>query len=339
MRFGPVPVAQAVGLIAAHSVRAGDVVVRKGRPIGDGEARALAASGLDEIVAVALEPGDVSEDEAAGRLAAASAGPGLEVAPPFTGRANLHATRAGVLSIARGTIDAVNAVDEAVTLATLAPFKPVVAGEMVATVKIIPYAVPGAVLDRALAAIPQPPLAVAPYRLSRVAAISTLLPGLKASVVDKTLRVLGERLAPAGAGVVADSRIPHAAGAVAEALGQAVEGGAELAIVFGASAIADRRDVIPAGIEAAGGTVEHLGMPVDPGNLLLLGRLGAMPVIGAPGCARSPKENGFDWVLHRLLAGLPVTRADVIGLGVGGLLMEIVSRPQPRGGEDSEDEA
>ncbi|RVU17446.1 molybdopterin-binding protein [Methylobacterium oryzihabitans] len=339
MRFGPVPVAQAVGLVAAHSVRAGDVVVRKGRPIGADDARALAAAGLHEIVAAALEPGDVPEDEAAGRLAAACAGPGLEVAAPFTGRANLHATGAGLLTIDRPAVDAVNAVDEAVTLATLTPFKPVVPGEMVATVKIIPYAVPGAVLDRALAVLRRPPLAVAPYRLSRVAAVSTLLPGLKPSVVDKTLRVLAERLAPAGARLVADARIPHEAASLAAALAGAAGEGADLAVVFGASAIADRRDVIPAGIEAAGGTVEHLGMPVDPGNLLLLGRLGAMPVIGAPGCARSPKENGFDWVLHRLLAGLPVTRADVIGFGVGGLLMEIVSRPQPRGGEASEDEA
>jgi len=101
-------------------------------------------------------------------------------------------------------------------------------------------------------------------------------------------------------------------------------------IVFGASAIADRRDVIPMAIEAVGGEIEHFGMPVDPGNLMLIGRLRGQPVVGAPGCARSPKENGFDWVLMRLLAGLPVSRADITGMGVGGLLMEIVTRPQPR---------
>jgi molybdenum cofactor cytidylyltransferase len=83
-------------------------------------------------------------------------------------------------------------------------------------------------------------------------------------------------------------------------------------------------------IEAAGGEIEHFGMPVDPGNLILIGRLRDQAVIGAPGCARSPKENGFDWVLMRLLAGLPVSRADITGMGVGGLLMEIVTRPQPR---------
>jgi molybdenum cofactor cytidylyltransferase len=106
--------------------------------------------------------------------------------------------------------------------------------------------------------------------------------------------------------------------------------GAELVIVFGASAIADRRDVIPAAVEAVGGRIEHFGMPVDPGNLLLIGDARGRPVLGAPGCARSPKENGFDWVLMRLLAGLEVPREAITGMGVGGLLMEIVTRPQPR---------
>src|SRR4051794_33959965 len=106
--------------------------------------------------------------------------------------------------------------------------------------------------------------------------------------------------------------------------------GAELVVIFGASAIADRRDVIPSAIEKIGGAVEQFGMPVDPGNVLLLGRARDRLVLGAPGCARSPKDNGFDWVLMRMLAGLPVTREDVTGMGVGGLLMEIVTRPQPR---------
>jgi molybdenum cofactor cytidylyltransferase len=76
-------------------------------------------------------------------------------------------------------------------------------------------------------------------------------------------------------------------------------------------------------------------MPVDPGNLLILGEIGGTPVIGAPGCARSPKENGFDWVLDRYLADLEVTPDDITGMGVGGLLMEIKSRPQPREGVQS----
>jgi molybdenum cofactor cytidylyltransferase len=148
--------------------------------------------------------------------------------------------------------------------------------------------------------------------------------------VDKTLRVTSERLAPAGAAIMAERRVPHEETALKAAIKELLGLGAELVIVFGASAIADRRDVIPAAITGIGGDIEHFGMPVDPGNLLLIGAAGGVPVLGAPGCARSPVENGFDWVLMRLLAGLKVTRAELTAMGVGGLLMEIVTRPQPR---------
>jgi molybdenum cofactor cytidylyltransferase len=142
--------------------------------------------------------------------------------------------------------------------------------------------------------------------------------------------VTAERLKPAGAAIVAERRVAHEQAAIAKAIEEVLREGAELVLVFGASAIADRRDAIPAAVAAVGGTVEHFGMPVDPGNLLLMGQVRGKPVLGAPGCARSPKENGFDWVLMRLLAGVPVPRETIAAMGVGGLLMEIVTRPQPR---------
>ena len=332
MQFGPVATRDSAGLIAAHTVRAEGASLKKGRPILAEEALRLAESGIPEILAVRLDPGDVGEDAAAARLAGHLAGEGLRAEPPFTGRCNLFAQAAGLFVVEPAGIDAVNAVDEAITVATLPAFRPVAAGEMVATVKIIPYAVAAAPLERALAAAAAPPMRLAPYRLARVGVVSTLLPGLKAATVAKTLRVLAERLTPTGARIVAEARVRHEAGAVAGAIAEAVAEGVELVVVFGASAIADRRDVIPAGLEAAGGRVEQFGMPVDPGNLLLLGARGDVPVIGAPGCARSPSENGFDWILQRLLADVLVSRADIVALGVGGLLMEIVSRPQPRAG-------
>ncbi len=181
-----------------------------------------------------------------------------------------------------------------------------------------------------LPGIGKPLLRVAPYRIRKVGIVSTVLPGLAPKVIEKTLKITADRLAPAGAKIIAERRVPHDQAALAKALDEVLKAGAELAIVFGASAIADRRDVIPSALEAIGGHVEHFGMPVDPGNLMMIGDADGRPVIGAPGCARSPKENGFDWVLMRLLAGLPVPREDITGLGVGGLLMEIVTRPQPR---------
>ena len=296
---------------------------------------ALAAAGLAEVTVAVIEPGDQDENAAAARIAGTVAGEGLRIDPAFTGRANLFADRAGVLVVDRDGIDRLNRLDEAITFATLPAFAAVEAGEMVATVKIIPYAAPAVAVEAAAAMGAL--VRLAPFRRRRIAVISTLLPGLPAKVVEKTLRVTAARLAPTGAAITVERRVPHTAEALAAALAEPAVRAADLVLVFGASAIADRRDVIPAAIESAGGRIEHFGMPVDPGNLLLVGTLGEAPVLGAPGCARSPKENGFDWVLMRLLAGLAVTRADITGMGVGGLLMEIVSRPQPRGGEGADE--
>jgi molybdenum cofactor cytidylyltransferase len=332
MKFGPVPLCEAEGGVAVHSIRKPGLVLKKGTVIGKPEIAALAEAGISEIVVARIEPGDVSEDAAAAEIAAAVQGEGVRVDRAFTGRANLFAQEAGVLVVDKDAVDRLNQVDESITFATLPAYKPVVAGEMIATVKIIPFAVPIAQRDAALAVVRAraPLIRVAPYRIRKIGVVSTLLPGLAPKVIDKTLRVTEERLAPAGARIVAERRVPHERGALAAAIEEVLAAGAELVIVFGASAIADRRDVIPAAVEAVGGRIEHFGMPVDPGNLLLIGSARERPVLGAPGCARSPKENGFDWVLMRLLAGLPVSREAITGMGVGGLLMEIVTRPQPR---------
>ncbi|WP_291976137.1 MULTISPECIES: molybdopterin-binding protein [unclassified Chelatococcus] len=338
MKFGPVSVQEAEGAIVAHSLRLPARVIKKGHRLAAADITDLQAAGIASLTAARLERDDVPEDEAAAALAKAVAGPGVRVEAPFTGRSNLYATLSGVLVVDSPGIDAVNAVDETVTMATLPAYRPVAAGDMVGTVKIIPYAVAGAILTRTLELATQGTalVRVAPYRARRVAVISTRLPSLKESTINKTLKVLRQRLAPAGATVVADVRVDHSTEALAAAIAAIDSAGADLLVIFGASAVADRRDVVPAALEAVGGEIRHLGMPVDPGNLLLLGERAGRPVLGAPGCARSPKENGFDWVLHRLLAGLAVTRADITRLGVGGLLMEIRSRPQPREGGEPE---
>jgi molybdenum cofactor cytidylyltransferase len=332
MKFGSVPVGDAIGATAVHSIRQGDFVLKKGTLIGKSEIAALKAAGIAEITVARVEPGDVSEDQAAADIAVAIKGDGVRVDRAFTGRCNLFAEKAGVLLVEKKSVDALNRIDESITVATLAAFKPVVEGEMIATVKIIPFAVDRTDRDEAVSAAvkAKPVIRVAPYKVRKIGVVSTLLPGLASKVVEKTLKITTTRIAPAGAEIIAERRVAHEQGALSRAIDELLDAGAELVIVFGASAIADRRDVIPAAVEAVGGQIEHFGMPVDPGNLMLIGKVRGQPVLGAPGCARSPKENGFDWVLMRLLAGIPVTREDITGMGVGGLLMEIVTRPQPR---------
>jgi molybdenum cofactor cytidylyltransferase len=332
VKFGPVPVAEAFGSIVAHAVRRDGLVLKKGQVVTSEHQAALRSAGVAAIIAARLDRDDVSEDEAARRIAERIAGPHLRTEGAFTGRVNLFAGKAGLVVVDAARIAGVNSVDEAITVATLAPFRAVAPGDMVATVKIIPFAVPDAALDAALEAAGKSAVSIAAFRPLRIGVVSTLLPGLKPSVVAKTLRILEDRLKPAGARIVREERVAHDPAALARAL-YAVASDCDVLLVYGASAITDRRDVIPAAIEAIGGRVDHFGMPVDPGNLLLVGSHGRLPIIGAPGCARSPKENGFDWVLQRILAGVPIKASDIMGMGVGGLLMEIASRPQPRLGD------
>ncbi|MFY8099698.1 MAG: NTP transferase domain-containing protein, partial [Allorhizobium sp.] len=284
-----------------------------------------------------LEPGDLAEDEAAEILSSAIALQGLSRSPASTGRVNFYASENGLFLADKSLVDRFNSVDPAITLACLSDRSDVRAGDLVATIKIIPLAVAGQSVEAA-AAILTAGLAfqVAGYRARRVHLIATQLPSLKASVMDKTARVLEARLGASQSRIVSEDRVAHRAEAVAEAIKAALaepkreSGQPPLVIVFGASAVADADDVIPAAIRLAGGVVDQVGLPVDPGNLLVLGHVGDVEVIGAPGCARSPKENGFDWVLNRILAGHPPDRAEMTGWGVGGLLMEIPSRPLPR---------
>ncbi|WP_322418973.1 molybdopterin-binding/glycosyltransferase family 2 protein [Mesorhizobium huakuii] len=330
MKFGPIAIEEAEGAVLAHATTAGEKRFRKAHRLSAEDISTLKQAGIVQVVAAVLSPDDLGEDAAAQRIAEGMRFSGIEVRPAATGRVNLHAKASGIFTVDAGMIDAINAVDPAITIATLAQHAPVEKGQMVATVKIIPFAVASTLVDTVMGICAGGEIfAVNAYRPARVGVIQTVLPGIKPSVLDKTLRVTEARLARSGGRLTAERRTPHEIAPLAEAAASLARDN-DLVVIFGASAMSDFADVVPAAIERAGGTVVRAGMPVDPGNLLVLGTLGGKRIIGAPGCARSPKENGFDWVLDRLVAGLDVTAKDIAGMGVGGLLMEIPTRPQPR---------
>jgi molybdenum cofactor cytidylyltransferase len=334
VKFGPVPVAEAEGAILAHSTQAGKARLKKGLQLDAESISQLVDSGVETVIVARLEPGDVDENAAAGRIAEAFSGAGIEAAAPATGRVNLHATSAGLFRADRTLVDAFNAIDPAITYACLNDRNVVAAGDMVGTVKIIPLAVPGAAVETAARLSGEAGFsAVKPFRPHRVGYVATTLPTLKPKVMEKTADLTAARLAAFGSDIVARSEARHETAALAGVLAEMAPG-VDMLIVFGASAVTDANDVIPAAIRKAGGHVERVGMPVDPGNLLVIGEIDGRPVIGAPGCARSPKENGFDWVLARMLAGEAPGSDDIARMGVGGLLMEVPTRPQPRAPRD-----
>ncbi len=334
MKFGPTPLTEAEGAILAHSVTAGDVRMKKGRYLSKDDIVALVKAGVQEVVAARLEDGDVDEDTAANAIAKACHGDGARLQAAFTGRCNLYADVPGVMVVDKDRVDRLNRIHEAITIATLAPHEAVEAGQMLATIKIIPFAAPRDAVDEAIAVASEiaPLVAIAPYRARRAGLIMTTLAGTKDKVLDKTADVLRERLQQLGSSLADEQRCRHDAGEIAAKVRTQLDQGLDPIMIFGASAITDRRDEVPGGIVGAGGEIKHFGMPVDPGNLLLLANHGETSVIGLPGCARSPKLNGFDWVLQRLLADQPVGPDEITAMGAGGLLKEIPSRPQLRAG-------
>lgn len=329
MIFGPVPLDQAAGCILAHTHRLSGGVLKKGAVLDAPAIAALAQANRDPVIAARLEPGDVPEDQAAARLADALNTPGLDRSRAGTGRVNLHATAPGLLRVDAARVLALNSADESLTLGTLPDWSSVAAGEMVATVKVIPFAVPGPALDHAVHA-GAGALHLHPYASRRVGLVMTTLPGLKPSILAGTAEATRNRVEALGGTLLPPVECPHDAAPIAAALAGLINAGADILLVAGASATVDRRDVGPSGIVAAGGRIEHFGMPVDPGNLICLGSIGPLPALVLPGCARSPALNGIDWVLSRLFAGLAVDGPAIAAMGVGGLLKDVGARPLPR---------
>jgi molybdenum cofactor cytidylyltransferase len=332
MIFGSFPLDRAEGTVIAHSHRLDGRVLKKGTVLDTAAVAALRAAGRAEVIAARLEPGDVGENEAAEILAHAVHGDGLSAGRAGTGRVNLHADVPGLLLVDRAQVDRINLLHESLTFGTLPDASVVAARDMVATIKVIPFSVPGVVLREVetLLRCGAAPLSLHPFRRLRVGLAVSELPGLKESVLEGTIEATTARVQALGGSMLPVLRCAHDEAAIAEAFTKLRAAGGELVMVAGASATVDRRDVGPAGIVRAGGRIVHFGMPVDPGNLICVGELDGGPAIVLPGCARSPKLNGIDFVLRRLFAGLPVAAADVMRMGVGGLLKDTSARPLPR---------
>ncbi len=328
MRFGPVPLSEAEGTILAHSVALPEGRLRKGCILGPDEITQLGAIGLTEVIAARMDPDDLHEDAAALAIAQAIVpdpeAAGLDLRPVGTGRVNLHARSAGVLEVLADRVNALNAVDPMITFATVPRWQRLAAGEMAATVKIISYGVAESAVTAASRAGAWA-LRLRPAQLRRVALVETHTdPDAKPLGTD----AITHRLAALGAGLTTHLHSPHREADLSATLASVAE--AELILILTASATSDPHDVAPAAVRRAGGRVDRFGMPVDPGNLLFLGSLNGTPVIGLPGCVRSPALNGADWVMERLICGVPVTAQDIAGMGVGGLLKEIPIRGRLR---------
>jgi hypothetical protein len=336
MKFEPVPLSEAKGKILGHNIADADGrrLLRKGKPLSDEDLEKLRLLGRSSVYVAILELDDVDENKAARRVAEAIRGPGLHMVGVASGRANLLADEIGVLRIDVDRLAQINECD-GITLATLATHSPIHARQIVATVKIIPYAVPESVVSAAetIASEKGPVVRVDALPNKSIGMILSGSTSIHARLISD-FAPLRERIEKLGSAVtrtdfVALEDEPDEA-ALSKMLEQHVASGIGMILLAGETAIMDSHDIVPRAVERAGGHVASVGAPVDPGNLLMLAYIEDVPIVGAPGCARSRKTNIVDWILPRLLVGDKLTRRDIVELGHGGLLQDIRERGMPR---------
>lgn len=329
MRLHTLPIQEAVGHILRHNLadEQGRKALAKGHVIRKDDLPRLRALGLSELRVAVLEPDDVHEDEAAQRLAQAVAGSGITATKAHASRVNLQAVFPGPLSVDVNRLAAINSID-GLTVATLREHSFVQERQVLATIKIIPFAVPidQLAIAEAVGRSGPPILEVRALCILDVGVILVGSPRARQRIEGVVFPAIEARVAALQGAVNGLRYVAPDEEAVAEAIREMHAQGVGLIIIAGETSVMDRHDVTPQAITLAGGAIEQYGAPVEPGNLLLLAYLppergdAPLPILGAPGCVRSRDTNIVDLLLPRLMAGDYIRRSDIVALGHGGLL-------------------
>ena len=327
MKFGTVQTKYAAGGILAHSLVCGRDRFRKGKVLDEKDIRQLIQFGYDEVVIARLEDNDTEENLAAAKVAEnihfLAEPESFKKSIAFTGRVNIFARTTGIIVFDEENLIKANSIDNMITIATIPNYSQVTEGSIVATIKIISYGVITSNLEKVAS------LATGTIRLKRPKYLSAHLITTKISrgTSDKSLSAIKKRTDSLGLSLSVNKDVPHyednLKGAIADAA-------SDIILILTASATSDISDVAPMAVKSLGGRILRFGIPVDPGNLLFLGLLSDKPIIGLPGCAKSPATNGADWVLSRVVCGQIPSEYDFARMGVGGLLKESSLRPMPR---------
>jgi molybdenum cofactor cytidylyltransferase len=324
MIFRRVSLERAEGHILGHNVsHAGRRTLKKGRRLGQAELAEIAGTGISSVYVAELEPTDVPEDTAAKRIGEALAErAGLLPRAAHGGRVSLLAGARGVVSVQSELLLSLNLLS-GVTLATVPSHSVCLARQTLATLKVIPFALPEATVARAEQLAAGGVLSFRALTPRRVCVLVSGSEGRRERLLAAYRPPLEQRLAGLGTHAVSFEYLALTAepeASLAAAIVQQLDSGVQLLIIVGETATMDVDDVAPQAIRRAAGEVLVVGAPVFPGNLLLLGYRGGAAILGAPGCVRSRARNVVDLLLPRLLVGERLGQREVAELGHGGLL-------------------
>lgn len=349
MIFGSFNCSDAEGIILAHTTKTKDGKLKKGISLTQQQLKQLRCAGHHQVMGAQLAEDDIHEDVAAMMLATRLAGKHTRIGKAVGGRCRIYATQAGITQINRSLIDSLNLLGGDIAIATLNEFATTERDQALASIKVIPFAIAAHQMQAylQLTAQHQSGIALAPYQPLNVVLIQTQTPestnsthtgigtGLRTSngLQNRARRVIQQRIEFLGGTLLQQVSSHHDVTPLSDVMAQVIQPEVDLVLIIGSTATVDRFDVIPQAINNCGGTIVHFGMPVEPGNLLLLGQHGHCPIVIVPGCARAVHANGLDLILPRLFAKLPITQNTIMTMGVGGLIKD-QKEPQDWAGPD-----
>jgi molybdenum cofactor cytidylyltransferase len=322
MKAQTVDVRESTGRILCCTIfrPGGRKLLAKGHVLSDDDVRLLETEGLGQVWVTELEDGEVGEDEAVS-IAAQEMGCGcLEIRLAAGGRANLFATEECCVLVDEDLLKQINCL-ASIVIATTPNFGFAQAGQRIATVKSVPFAVAQSHLETVISILKErgPILQARPIRNPSVGVLYTdPVNGDRArQLFESVLRQRLERFGSAPSFVLAATEEEEA---VARSLQHLLRAKPTVILVASTTAPAGPEDVIGRAMVRAGCHLERFLAPVEPGNLFLLGYKDEIPIVSAPGCFRSAKLNVVDLVLPPMLARYRVSGWEVAGLGHGGLL-------------------
>tara|TARA_A100001011_G_scaffold308294_1_gene323883 strand:+ start:21 stop:1673 length:1653 start_codon:yes stop_codon:yes gene_type:complete len=319
------------GSILAQTYNLSVKTLSKGTHVSEDVVALLNKENVKSILCAVPHKDDIHEDSAAETISKAIDESQLYAEEASTGRVNFRTPALSIVRYNRELIKKINLIDESIAFSIVEHNQLLAKNDLIATLKIIPFFISKIYVERVVSLISKYEIFKI-YRLGekKVELIQTYYDWQKKSIFKATSNVTGSRLNALGCSLQKETLIPHDHKSLCSEIKSSIDSGAQVLLISGASAITDRSDHIPKAILSVGGEIIQYGLAVDPGNLLLIGKIGSTTIIGMPGCARSPKLNGFDWVLQLLMANIPISKEELADMGAGGLLMEIASRPLPR---------
>ncbi len=330
MFFGEVKTEKSLGGILSSSIEVyknkNKIKISKGTVINKNLIDLLLLNNFEQIKCAKLDDDEIDENSAVHEISKkiiTSKKSNIKIQDPKNGRCNLVSKVDGIITFQPNQLFSINSVTNDIGIASLKAFSKVKKNQIIASIKAIPFGIKQKYLKKIIH-ISQDCFKILPFQKKNIHLIQTTNQKTRAKILEKTLEVTKDRLLSCGIKKIEERKCLHEIKSICTQLKTSIDENADIILIFGTSAICDINDIIPQSINEMNGIVLRLGMPVEPGNLILLAEVEIskkhISIIGMPGCARSKKENGVDWILWRKLCDLKVSTDDINHLGNGGLL-------------------